>query len=144
MYSVTAASSDAIVTGKCVSSDDPNQPPSEREGHGRLLDHFSMLSAPSMSWPTVCTALAVLRRISLVRAFADFLPLIILDETAATAAPAAMPSPTPFTMFMLCLYTVSNLQIHIAALIRNRRAVMYSFPLFTKTYPMKGLALLWF
>ena len=60
-----------------------------------------------MSCPTVCTALAVLRRTSFVRALADFFPpFIIADETAATAAPAAMPRPTPFTTFMLCLYIV--------------------------------------
>ena len=64
----------------------------------------------------MCTALAVLRRISFVRALADFFPpFIIADETAATAAPAAIPRPTPFTTFMLCLYMASNLQIQIAA-----------------------------
>ena len=51
-----------------------------------------MFSTPSISCPTVCTALAVLRRISFVRALADFFPpFIIADETAATAAPAAVP-----------------------------------------------------
>lgn len=40
-----------------------------------------------MSCPTVCTALAVLRRISFVRALADFFPpFIIADETAATGS----------------------------------------------------------
>ena len=83
----------------------------------------------------MCTALAVLRRISFVRALADFFPpFIIADETAATAAPAAMPRPTPFTTFMLCLYMASNLQIQIAAFKTYKTAVTFSFPLFTKTY----------
>lgn len=83
-----------------------------------------MCSTPSISWPTVCTAFAVLRRISFERDFADFLPFIIYEDTAATAAPAAMPSPMPLAIFMLCLYTVSNLQIHIAAFSKNKRAVI--------------------
>ncbi len=44
------------------------------------------------------------------RAFAPwrifFPPFIIADETAATAAPAAMPRPTPFTTFMLCIHGI--------------------------------------
>ena len=44
-----------------------------------------------MSCPTVCTALAVLRRISFVRALADFFPpFIIADETAANAETHAL------------------------------------------------------
>ena len=43
--------------------------------------YFNMFSTPSISCPTVCTALAVLRRISFVRALADFFPpFIIADE----------------------------------------------------------------
>ena len=73
--------------------------------------------------------------LSLVRALADFFPpFIIADETAATAAPAAMPRPTPFTTFMLCLYMASNLQIQIAAFKTYKTAVTFEFPPFTKTY----------
>ena len=51
-----------------------------------------------------------------------------LVATAATAAPAATPMPMPLTVFIVCLYIASNLQIITIHLTSPKTAVTFMVP----------------